>query len=136
MLSEAASCCLNHELGHCKVPTDTQGQWQGKPVLVTSKLVPRILWQTASIDVSIDGERILRTGGKFKYKGAHADRFRRSGAQHEAVLAWGISGLRSFPVQLSIDGEPVLESRVHISNWPLSLWPLAIPLALLLYWAR
>src|ERR1700693_4926318 len=111
----------------------SQGEWRGQPVLVTSTLIPRFLWQTASIDVFVNGECILRTGGKLKLTGSHTNQFIHSGMPYEAVLSWSFASLRSFPFQLSIDGERVLESRVYTSNWPLSLWPLAILLAFVIY---
>jgi hypothetical protein len=111
-----------------------RGEWKRQSLLVTSTLISRFLWQTASIDVFLNGECVLRTGGKFKFTGSHTSQFAQSGASHEAVLSWGAASLRSFPFQLSIDGERVLESRVYTSNWALSLLPWAIGLALLIYW--
>jgi|SRR6266480_4945490 len=111
-----------------------QGEWKGQPVFVTATLIPRFLWQTASIDVYVNSECILRTGGRFKFIGSHTSQFNQSGTSHEAELRWGLASLRSFPFQLSIDGERVLKSRVYTTNWPLAQWPWAIVLALVIYW--
>jgi len=98
-------------------------QWNGSRLAVTAKLVPRYLWQTASIDVFLDEQCILRTGGQFKFVGSHASEFEYRGTTHSAVLKGGFASLRSFPFRLTLDGQAVLESRVHMSNWPIALWP-------------
>src|SRR5258706_6803318 len=112
---------------------NAQGEWKGQLVLVSAAYIPRLLWQTASIVVFVHGECVLQTPGKYRFIGSHTNRFTQLGVPHEAVLSWGLAGLRSFPFQLSIDGERVLKSRVYTSNWPLSLWPLAILLPCFLY---
>src|SRR5438034_342849 len=57
-------------------------QWNGSRLAVTAKLVPRYLWQTASIDVFLDEQCILRTGGQFKFVGSHASEFVYRGTTH------------------------------------------------------
>jgi hypothetical protein len=99
--------------------------WNGASVSITAQLVPRYAWNTASIDVAVDGHTILRTGGVLKSAGTHAEGFTRGGTAHAAELTWGIGALRSFPFSLRIDGAPVVESRVPIQNWWLALWPWA-----------
>jgi hypothetical protein len=110
-------------------------RWNGKAVSVISTLIPRFLWQTASIDVFVDGECILRTGGQFRLTGSHASEFTHSGHKHRAFLSWGYASVRSFPITLAIDDKPVLESRVYTSNWLVGLWPWALVVGLALFWA-
>jgi hypothetical protein len=96
--------------------------WQGSDVRVRARLVPRFLWTTASIEVFLDQECILRTGGQMKFTGAHSAEFVHSGAKHTAELSWGSSGFSfSFPYQLRIDGAAIQASRVRIRNWPIGL---------------
>jgi hypothetical protein len=108
-------------------------KWQGSTVEVQARLVPRYLWNTASIDVSLDGQQILRTGGQLKFNGLCSTTFTRAGSTHTAELSWGFSGLSfSFPYQLRIDGAPVATSRVRIRNWPAALVVIAVGAAVLL----
>lgn len=100
--------------------------WNDKTVLVTARLVPRYLWQSASIDVSLDGHTILKTGGVFKIVGTHIETVDLRGKQHTAEVTWGKGSLRSFPFSLKLDGAQIIESRVQIQNWWLSLWPIAL----------
>jgi hypothetical protein len=100
--------------------------WRGTPVSITAKLVPRCVWQSASIDVAVNGRVVLKTGGVFKLVGKHAETFTFDGIGHSVEVTWGKAALRSFPFSLSIDGMPVMESRVPISNWWLALWPWAL----------
>ena len=108
-------------------------KWQGSVVDVQARLVPRYLWNTASIGVFLDGQRILQTGGELKFTGSYSTTFTHSGSTHTAELTWGFSGLSfSFPYQLRIDGAPVAASRVHIRNWPVALIVIAVGVAALL----
>jgi hypothetical protein len=97
-------------------------KWQGSTVDVQARLVPRFLWNTASIDVFLDGQPILRTGGRFKFTGSHSSPFTHAGSTHTAELSWGFCGLSfSIPYQLRVDDAPVVASRVQIRNWPVAL---------------
>jgi hypothetical protein len=108
-------------------------KWQGGTVDVQARLVPRYLWNTASIDVFLDGQPILRTGGQLKLTGSQSATFIYAASAHTAELTWGSSGLSfSFPYQLRIDGALVVASRVHIRNWPVAVVVLAALLAVLL----
>jgi len=108
-------------------------KWQGSVVDVQARLVPRYLWNTASIEVFLDGQPILRTGGQFKFTGSYATTFEHSGSTHTTELTWGFCGLSfSFPYQLRIDGTPVAASRVRIRNWPVALVVMAAGVAVLL----
>ncbi len=98
--------------------------WSGVAVRVTSRLVSRYAWTTVSIDVWIDGDRVLSSGGALQFTGKHIQSFHFGKATHEAKLTWGTSWLRSFPFKLEIDGALVDESRVVIENWWLGFWPL------------
>ena len=101
----------------------TSANWNGHTVVVTSTLISRYLWQTASIDVFVDENCVLRTGGQAKITGSHRETFHFAGSTHEAALSWGRAGLRSFPVQLTIDGQKIVDSRVRTANWAIGFWP-------------
>src|SRR5208282_1871253 len=96
-------------------------QWQSSPVDVQAQLISRFLWTTASIDVFLEGQCILRTGGQMKCTGSYSTAFTHSGSTHSAELSWGYGFLRSFPYKLQIDGAPISQARVHVRNWPLGL---------------
>lgn len=97
--------------------------WNGSEVVVTSTLLARRLWQAASIDVFVDGQCQLKTGGVFKLVGEHSAEFDHKGNPHKLVVSWGQAKLRSFPIKLEVDGVTLHEGHVVTSNWPLSLWP-------------
>ena len=96
-------------------------QWQDSRVEVQARLIPRFLWCTASIDVFLAGQCILRTGGQLKFTGSHSAVFTHAGDSHKAELSWGAGWLFSFPYQLRIDGVDVAASRVPVRNWALGL---------------
>jgi len=100
--------------------------WKGVAVKVTARAVARYAWTTVSIDVAVEAATILRTGGAFKFVGSSVETFTFDGREHTAELAWRTAGLRSFPIELSIDGSPLLKTDVPIENWWLSQWPLAL----------
>jgi hypothetical protein len=78
--------------------------------------IPRFFWMTASIDVYLDNECILRTGGQLNLTGSVAATFSDGGSAHQAELRWGNSRWYRFPYQLRIDGMPVDESQVLVEN--------------------
>jgi hypothetical protein len=43
--------------------------WNGSRVGIAARLVPRFAWQTASIELAIGDQVVLRTGGVFKVVG-------------------------------------------------------------------
>lgn len=90
--------------------------WQGKEITVQARLVPRFLWTTASIDVFLEGQCILRTGGQMKFTGSHLSTFTHAGIAHTTELRWGQSRRYSFPIELWIDGACVIASEVRIQN--------------------
>lgn len=92
-------------------------KWRNATVEIKASLVPRFLWITASLDVFLSGQCILRTGGGFKFKGACSNEFDHAGERHKVQVRWGVSGLWSFPYQLQIDNEVIAESRVYLRNW-------------------
>jgi hypothetical protein len=96
-------------------------KWQGRTVEVQARLIPRFLWTTASIDVFLDGQCILRTGGQMNCTGSFTTTFTHSGATHTADLSWGYGLLSWFPYRLQIDGASISEARVYVRNWPLGL---------------
>lgn len=99
-------------------------KWQGSNVEVQAHFVPRFLWTTATIDVFLEEQCILRTGGQFKFVGSHSSSFTHAGVTHVAEVSWDGSrsfSLFSFPYRLRIDGTPIAAARAHIRNWPLGL---------------
>jgi len=100
-------------------------EWCGNPVEVTARFIPKFLWTTASIDVLVDSRCVLRTGGKWKIVGTSAARFDHAGSIHDIELTWGLCPLRSFSIKIKIDRELIADTRVLVSNWPTSLWPVA-----------
>lgn len=109
-------------------------KWKDRVVDVQARLVPRLLWTTASIDIFLDGQCILRTGGRMSMnlRGSHSDTFTHSGSKHMAALSWGYGFLQSFPYKLQIDGTPISEARVHVRNRRLGLIWMALLAAELL----
>ncbi|HVU09064.1 MAG TPA: hypothetical protein VHG89_11020 [Verrucomicrobiae bacterium] len=99
-------------------------KWQENPIDVQARLVPKFLWTTASIDVFLNGQCILRTGGQMKFAGSCSNAFNHSGVEHKVQLSWGFGGLRSFPYKLQIDGNLISNSRVRVRNWlfGLAIW--------------
>lgn len=100
--------------------------WQGRAVTVDAHPVFPI---AASINVYLDGECILRTGGKPDLTGSCSKTFTQGGSNHTAEVRWGKSiwGF-SFPYELFIDGAPVAAARVHVRY----AWvPLAIKLLII-----
>ena len=111
-------------------------EWRGHVVQVTACLVPRFLWTTASINVLLDERCVLKTGGQMKVTGASSARFEDSGTFHNVELNWGRARLRWFPIKITIDGQPVAESKVFVDNWPLALWPAALFLGVVAWFWR
>jgi hypothetical protein len=105
------------------------GEWHGRSVEVTGHLISRYLWTTASIDVYIDSECVLQTGGQLKSVGGSTAEFYESGSTHEIALRWGHPQITGFPVRIIIDSELVAESHVTVDNWPLALWPALLVVA-------
>src|SRR5436190_15479343 len=90
--------------------------WRDKPVRVTSSYVPRYLWTTASIDVFLGNQCVLRTGGQAKLTGAHSGSFSDGGEEHRVELKWGQSIGFRFPYQLRINGVLIAGSIVRVEN--------------------
>jgi hypothetical protein len=104
--------------------------WQGHAVTLTARLVSRLLWSTASIDVFVDGNCVLRTGGQLKVRSTCVGKFGLDGASHDVELTWNKGSLFSFPVELRIDGILVVQQRVSTKHWPLAFWPVYLGLVL------
>lgn len=97
-------------------------------------IVSRYAWTTASIDVSVDGSVVLRTGGAMKVTGTATAKFEHEGMPRQVALSWGAGRLHSFPSRLEIDSFLVANSRVTVSNWWSAYWPLAAVIALAALW--
>lgn len=108
--------------------------WNGSSVEVTSRIVDRYGWTTASIDVTVDGHTVLRTGGVMKIRGSHAETFDHAGRPHKAILSWSRGSLRYFPFRLEMDDILIADSRVFVTNWWIAWWPLTVTMALALVW--
>jgi hypothetical protein len=108
--------------------------WQDTSIQVTSRIISRYAWTTASIDVLVAGESILSTSGVKKVTGGTSASFDYEGTSHRAVLNWGAGSLRSFPFKLEIDGLLIASSRVPVSNWWMAWWPLTTTTAVFLVW--
>lgn len=106
--------------------------WQNLPVDVQANLVPRYLWTSASIDVYIAGQCVLRTGGVLSPVGSQSATFMHGNTLHTVQLSWGRGVLFSFPYELFIDGIPVSASRVPVSNWVIGLLPITLLTLILL----
>lgn len=117
--------------------------WNNKPVVVTARSLPRFLWTTASIDVFLDGQCILRSGGQAKLTGGHSAAFTHEGVQHQVGLTWGkSSGDFGFPYEVRIDGAKVDEGTVQIENRYMVFIPATLIVIILfsvigavIYWA-
>jgi hypothetical protein len=90
--------------------------WHNKPITVTARSLPRFIWTTASIDVFLDGQCILRTGGQAKLTGGHSASFTEGGSPHQVELTWELSRGFGFPYKVLIDGAVVEEGNVQIEN--------------------
>jgi hypothetical protein len=108
------------------MPLARLGEWHGRAVEVTARLISRYLWTTASIDVFVDSQCVLQTGGQMKITGSSSAQFYDSGATHDIELHWDRGGVGFFPITVIIDGQVVAQSRVHVDNWPLALWPFVL----------
>jgi hypothetical protein len=103
--------------------------WSGAVFEISARSVPRYLWQTVSIDVSLAGQKVLKTGGVFKFVGDRVARYSFEGSEHVASLSWGRASLRFFPVKLAVNGVTIFDDRVPITGWWKGLWPWALILA-------
>jgi len=113
---------------------DSNLTWKGASVHVSSRIIGRYAWTTASIDVSVNGKTILRSGGVMKITGGAVSTFEHEGASHKIALSWGRISLRSFPFRLEIDGDLIADSRVYVSNWWVAYWPLVAVFLFALLW--
>ena len=105
--------------------------WRDKIIRVEASSVPRFLWATASIDVFLGEQCILRTGGQPALKGSYSTVFQDGGTEHQAELSWGYIRQHQFPYKLHIDGALIVESQVFVRNWQLGFIPVLIITALL-----
>jgi len=96
-------------------------EWRGSVIRIRACLIPRFLWQTASIEVFVDDRSVLRTGGQLKLLGGASSTFQHLGSSHTLELSWGIGLPWSFPYTLSIDRTQVTKSRVCVQNWYINI---------------
>ncbi len=109
-----------------EIPAQTKTRWNGRTVEVTARIIPRYLWTTASIDVFLDRECILRTGGQKKAVGSSEAEFHYDGSVHTVKLSWGMAHHLSFPYELWIDGAKILVSDVTVANPLLIVMPVLV----------
>jgi hypothetical protein len=77
---------MKHQLSAQRV---VSAPWQGQPVSVSCRMVSRYGWTSASIDVAVGDQVVLRTGGVAKLTGEHTEQFEVRGTRHVAGLRWG-----------------------------------------------
>src|SRR5215469_5138188 len=97
--------------------------WGGCFVSVRGRVVPKYLFATTSMDVYLDEQCILQTGGKLSPASSCTATFDRGGVNHTVTLSWGVAVAFAFPYQLYIDGALVKSSKVRADNWYLALIP-------------
>jgi hypothetical protein len=107
--------------------------WRDKTIRVQARLVPRFLWTTASIEVFLEDQRIVRTGGQFKMTGSHSSTFAEGGLEHQAVLSWGQVRRHRFPYQFQIDGVIIDDAHVVVENWRMGYIPAFLIIASLVF---
>ena len=107
-----------------------EATWRGHCVMVEAYRTARRAWITTSIDVLLDGNRILMTGGKFRFTGTCSELFRQADGEHKIELSWGSSfwGI-SFPFTVRIDSVEICSGRVRAARWYLE-WLLYVVAAL------
>jgi hypothetical protein len=96
-------------------------KWHGSTVQVEARQVPRYFWATTSIDVYLDGQCILQTGGRLNPTGSCSATFDHGGSAYTAELSWGVAFWYSFPYELRIDSIPIAISRIRAKNWYMGL---------------
>ena len=107
-------------------------RWHGSEVEVKARIVPRYGWTTASIDVFLDGQCILQTGGQMKVTGSSSAEFDHEGSRHFVELSWGMMRGLEFPYVLRINDAKVALSEVRVENPGLSVIPAFIVILLVL----
>jgi hypothetical protein len=107
-------------------------RWRGSTVEVKARLVPRYFWTTASIDVYLDGQCILQTGGQQKVTGSSWADFDHGGSKHSVELSWEAVRGFEFPYVLRINDAKVALAGVPVENAWLLVIPVLILIALLL----
>jgi hypothetical protein len=108
------------EIPHAKL------QWHGSTIEVKARLVPRYLFSTASIDVFLDGQCILRTGGQMKATGSSWSEFEHGGSTHVVELSWDRVAGVTFPYTLRINDAEIAWSDVSVENPVLFAIPVLI----------
>lgn len=97
--------------------------WEGGNIEVRARLVPKFLWTTGSIDVFLNGVRIVSSGGKFKISTTTRAEFNHHGSQHTVELQARSARVGTFPYKLLIDGVLIADSEVFIDNPRILLLP-------------
>jgi hypothetical protein len=109
--------------------SNNRGEWSGSLLEVRARAIPRFLWTTVSIDVLLDCEPVLRTGGQLKSAGTASAQVLYRGKYREFELSWSNVQSGGFPYVLRIDGERALSSTVAVENiWFVLLFWLGLPL--------
>jgi len=113
--------------------------WHGHRIVVEAYKLARRAWITTSIDVLVDGNPVLKSGGKVQLTGTCSEIFRQQDGDHSVDLSWGNSFWgASFPVTLTIDGVEICSGRVRVRRWYLQwlLCTVALGICLVSLWAE
>jgi hypothetical protein len=97
--------------------------WKGSEIVTRASYLPQRLWLAATIDVLLDGKKILSTGGQLKFEGTYVQQFEYDQSEHTARLEWGRFSGRTIPSTLYIDEERIMQGGVNIENWQMKLIP-------------
>ena len=96
-------------------------QWNNADIDIQASFMPNRLWLAATIDVLLNQEKILATGGKLRFKGKYEEQFKRDGVKHMVRLEWGQFWLHTVPCTLYIDDQQILQGKVNIRNWQMNI---------------
>lgn len=119
---------------------------EGRAITVAARLVPKFLWFTAAIEVFVDGQRLLSSGGRLALSGTEAAFFNGiDGSPHDLQLSWnaltGYSGYSRYSryglvpqlhYTLVVDGSARARGEVGAQNWWMRFAGLALVLTAVL----
>jgi len=103
--------------------------WKQHTITTKAYSLAKLAWVVASIDVLLDDEPILKTGGQFRFRGSCLETFTDEDETHVVELSYGMSFWgTSFPYSVKIDDKEVANGRVKVENWYLIWWLLSLTL--------